>query len=156
VSSEPKYLVPSVVAALAVFVLAMLIVAALDNGPAPADMSDEAVARRIAPVGRLNTGEPIPATSPEAEIAAKPVEPAARDGEAVYNAACVACHATGAAGAPRLGDAAAWAARADKGLETLVKNAITGIRAMPPRGTCGSCTDAELQRAVEYMLERSR
>lgn len=72
-------------------------------------------------------------------------------GEQVYTKHCAMCHATGAAGAPKKGDAKAWAPRARQGMATLVKNAKSGIRAMPPKGTCMTCTDAELEGAVKFI-----
>src|SRR6476661_4203327 len=55
-------------------------------------------------------------------------------GQAVYTAVCAACHATGAAGAPKVGDAGAWSARIAQGYDTLVQHAMQGIRAMPAKG----------------------
>ena len=58
----------------------------------------------------------------------------------------------GAAGAPRTGDAQVWSARiAEKGMDTLVANAINGIGSMPPKGLCNQCTDAEIRDLVVYM-----
>jgi len=68
----------------------------------------------------------------------------------------MACHATGAAGAPKVGDVAAWAPRISQGLETLVSHAIKGLNAMPPRGTCGDCSDEEIGATVEYMVGKSQ
>lgn len=82
--------------------------------------------------------------------------PAAADGKKIYDSACMACHATGAAGAPKLGDKAAWAPRIAQGLDTLAKHAVNGIRAMPPRGTCAACSDDDLKAAVEYMVGESK
>ncbi|MGD8312746.1 MAG: c-type cytochrome, partial [Gammaproteobacteria bacterium] len=62
------------------------------------------------------------------------------DGQQVYQASCQACHATGAAGAPKLGDKEAWAPRIAQGMDTLLANAISGKNAMPPKGACASCT----------------
>ena len=81
-----------------------------------------------------------------------PVVAAARTGDQVYNVGCVACHATGAAGAPKTGDSGAWAARVEKGMETLVKNAINGYNAMPARGLCADCSDQEIADSVAYMV----
>jgi cytochrome c5 len=81
-----------------------------------------------------------------------PVAAAARTGDQVYNGACAACHATGAAGAPKTGDSGAWAARVEKGMETLVKNAINGYNAMPARGLCADCSDQEIADSVAYMV----
>src|SRR5512143_4379462 len=119
-----------------------------------ADMSEKAVEARIAPVGQLNTGAPI---MPAAEAASPSAAPAAaRSGEEVFKTVCTACHGTGAAGAPKFGDKAAWAPRIKQGMDTLFSHATTGIRAMPPRGTCSNCSDTELKGAVEYMVSHSK
>ena len=90
-------------------------------------------------------------------MTAAATEPAAaKSGEQIYNSNCMACHATGAAGAPKLGDVAAWAPRIAAGMGTLLANAIKGINAMPPKGLCMSCSDADLQAAIEYIVSKSR
>lgn len=77
-------------------------------------------------------------------------------GEQVYNRYCFSCHAGGVAGAPRTGDAEAWAVRIEKGREALLQATIEGVPpGMPPRGLCSSCTDEELSAAIDYMIERS-
>ena len=73
----------------------------------------------------------------------------------MYDKACLACHATGAAGAPKLGDAAAWADRLGKGLDALTASAINGIGAMPPRGG-SQFGDEQIAAIVEYILENSQ
>lgn len=78
-----------------------------------------------------------------------------RSGEEVYSNNCTACHDSGAAGAPKIGDAESWGDRVDKGKETLYKNSINGIRAMPPKGTCSDCSDQEVKNAVDYMLSET-
>jgi cytochrome c5 len=75
--------------------------------------------------------------------------------EAVYTAVCVACHGTGVAGAPKSGDAAAWSPRIAQGYDTLVKHAIEGIRAMPPKGGNTDLDNLEVARAVVYMSNQS-
>jgi cytochrome c5 len=109
----------------------------------------EQVAARIAPVGTvvLAGGEP-PAPAPAAAPAAVDGDP----GVAIYNKACAACHASGAAGAPKIGDKAAWEPRLAQGLDQLLQTAIAGKGAMPPRGTCMDCSDDDLKVAIEYML----
>ena len=82
-----------------------------------------------------------------------PVAAAARSGDQVYNTACAGCHVSGAAGAPKTGDSGAWAARIDKGMETLVKHVIDGYNAMPARGLCADCSDQEIADAVAYMVD---
>ena len=73
-----------------------------------------------------------------------------------YRTACAACHMTGAAGAPKTGDKAAWEVRLAAGVDTLVKNAIKGKGAMPPKGGRPNLTDAQIKSAVEYMLAESK
>jgi len=75
------------------------------------------------------------------------------DGEAVYNSACMACHMTGAAGAPIMGDTGAWAPRLEKGIDELYANSINGIGAMPPKGGFTNLSDEEVNAAVDYMLK---
>lgn len=90
------------------------------------------------------------ATAATAPAAAAPAA-AAGNGEAIYKQACMACHAAGVAGAPKLGDKAAWAPRLAQGMDTLVQSAVKGKGAMPPRGG-SSASDADLRAAVEYMV----
>jgi len=80
---------------------------------------------------------------------------AAPDGKAVYDAKCVACHAAGVAGAPRLGDKAAWAPRIKQGKEALVQSVIKGKGAMPPRAGM-NVSDAEAAAAVEYLIQQAK
>ena len=75
------------------------------------------------------------------------------DGEAVYNSACMACHMTGAAGAPIMGDVGAWAPRLEKGIDELYASSINGIGAMPPKGGFTNLSDEEVNAAVDYMLK---
>ena len=77
-----------------------------------------------------------------------------REGEEIVKSACAACHTTGAAGAPKLGDKAAWAARISAGLNTLVQNAIKGKNAMPPKGGSTDLSDYEITRAVVYLANQ--
>ena len=88
----------------------------------------------------------------------KPVVPTAvasnqTPGQKIYNTNCVVCHAAGVAGAPKLGDKAAWAPRLAKGMDTLLSHVIKGFNAMPPKGTCAACSDDELKAAIEYMVK---
>ncbi|AWL13316.1 Cytochrome-c oxidase [Saliniradius amylolyticus] len=108
------------------------------------DMSNEAIADRIKAIGKVNV-----AGAEAASAAAS----GPRSGEEVYNAACMACHATGALNAPKPGDAAAWEPRIAQGMDVLMDHAINGFNAMPPRGTCGNCSDDEIKAAIDYMIE---
>lgn len=76
----------------------------------------------------------------------------AADGKAVYEATCVACHATGVANAPKLGDKAAWAPRVAAGKDALVKAVVTGKGAMPPKAGNANLAEADIKAAVDYML----
>ena len=78
-----------------------------------------------------------------------------RGAEEVYNAACMACHMTGAAGAPILGDVSAWSARITQSIETLYDHAINGIGVMPAKGGCMNCSDNEVKAVVDFMVEKS-
>jgi len=71
--------------------------------------------------------------------------------EAKYNKACVACHGTGAAGAPKKGDKAAWAPRLKKGEAALLKSVKNGFKAMPAKGLCMDCSDADYKALIKYM-----
>jgi cytochrome c5 len=70
---------------------------------------------------------------------------------AKYDKSCKVCHANGAAGAPKTGDAAAWEPRMAKGMDVLVASVNNGLNAMPPKGMCFDCTDADYAALIEYM-----
>lgn len=80
---------------------------------------------------------------------------AQRQGKEVVDAVCSGCHGSGKDGAPRIGDAAAWSARASQGLTALTAHAIAGIRKMPAHGGTTGVSDVELQRAIVYMVNNS-
>jgi cytochrome c5 len=105
------------------------------------NMTPEAIEARIKPVAGFELGSGGPASA----------EP--RSGEAVYTAQCAACHAAGVAGAPKMGDAGAWADRLKQGLEALVQAAVKGKGAMPPQG--GTASEFEIARAVVHMANAS-
>lgn len=113
----------------------------------PPGTNDE-ISARLKPAGELckSGGACGQATS-----AATSGGGAARSGDAVYNQFCFACHATGVGGAPKLGNAAEWAPRLAKGDDAVWKSITNGLNAMPVKGTCMNCTDAELKAAVAYM-----
>lgn len=76
-------------------------------------------------------------------------------GETTYRRFCFSCHASGAAGAPRVGQASAWEPRVAQGMDVLLRHTIEGMPGMPPRGLCRQCSDDELRDAIGYMIERS-
>ncbi len=116
------------------------------------------VTERIAPVGKVAiSGEDNSAVEEKvaAAVALKEVP-----GEEVYSTTCVACHGSGVAGAPKLGDKAAWAPRIAQGNDTLHKHSVTGFTGkagvMPAKGGMTSVTDASIIAAVDYMVSKSK
>jgi cytochrome c5 len=73
----------------------------------------------------------------------------------LYQGACLACHTTGAAGAPKIGDVSAWSQRVGKGLDALISSAINGVGAMPPRGG-SQYNDDQMRSVIEYILAESK
>ncbi|TNF88526.1 MAG: cytochrome c5 family protein [Gammaproteobacteria bacterium] len=88
-------------------------------------------------------------------VASAAADAADKSPDQLYQSACLACHTTGAAGAPKIGDAGAWDQRLAKGLDALVTSAINGIGAMPPRGG-SQFNDDQIKAVVEYILDESR
>jgi cytochrome c5 len=145
----PKQLVAAVAGFFLVTVIGIILLVSFVTtnrltGAGTESQSAEAVAARVAPVA--DQGYTLKDVN-----APKVLQPA----EAVFTAVCAACHATGAAGAPKLGDAGAWAPRIAQGYDTLLKHAIEGIRAMPAKGGNPDLDDVEVARAVVYMTNKA-
>ena len=68
-----------------------------------------------------------------------------------YQTSCMACHMSGAAGAPKTGDAAAWEERMAKGMDAMIASVKQGLNGMPPTGLCADCTDEEYKALIEFM-----
>jgi cytochrome c5 len=145
----PTQLVAAVVGffAVTIFGIILLVIFVTTTkltGAGSDSQSAEAIAARVRPVA--DEGYTLKdANAPKVLLA----------GEAVFTANCAACHATGAAGAPKVGDNAAWGARVAQGAETLFKHAVEGIRAMPAKGGNPDLDDVEVARAVVYMANKS-
>ena len=138
---------------LAVFAIILVIIASNLTSDVTDYKPEEIVVENIKPVGEVYiAGE----SEPEAPPTAEPVAAGPKSGEDVYNSNCMACHGTGAAGAPKLGDAAAWAPRIAAGMDSLIANATNGLKAMPPKGLCMTCSEAELLGAIEYIVDNSQ
>jgi cytochrome c5 len=142
----PKQLIATVVASFVVpVVVIILLVNYVDFGAKPAAgtnaLAEEAVAKRIQRVGSV-------------EIRDASAPAVLRTGEQVYQLACTACHAAGAAGAPKTGDAAAWAPRLKTGYEALLNSALKGKGAMAAQGG-GEYSDLEIGRAVVYLANKA-
>jgi len=110
--------------------------------------------QRIKPVGSVRVGTQGAAALAEAQAATAAAQSAAAemDGEQVYNGMCVTCHDAGVADAPISGSDQMAQRLIEKGMDTLVANAINGINVMPPRGGNPGLTDEQVRAAVEFML----
>lgn len=137
--------------------LALLAVASfsafLSSAVSAYGQSPEEILSRIAPIGKVC----VAGTECEiASAAAVATSGGTRSGEEIYGAFCMACHSVGVAGAPKFGNAGDWAPRVAKGMDTILGTAISGINAMPARGTCSTCSDEEIEAAIAYMVENSQ
>ncbi|MDM0046079.1 c-type cytochrome [Variovorax dokdonensis] len=70
-----------------------------------------------------------------------------------YLRSCVICHTSMEAGAPLTGSIEQWRPRLTKGMDTLVKHAMQGLRAMPPKGLCADCSEADMQALIKFMSQ---
>lgn len=113
------------------------------------------VEARIKPIGQVQIqGDESTKIKTEEAEPAQPAQPAKLSGADIYKKYCVVCHAAGVAGAPKFQDSASWSSRKDKGIDALVESATKGVNAMPPKGTCMTCTKEDLKAAIEYMLPK--
>jgi cytochrome c5 len=146
------------VARLGLLVLAVVFAGTLAT-QSTAQSRDAQIAERLQPIGSVCLAGEACAGGTSAPAAASTAGAAAGEfnAEQTYAQSCGVCHNPGMAGAPRLDDGAAWAARiADKGMETVVANAINGINAMPARGMCMTCSDEDIAALVEYIAGYSQ
>lgn len=141
----PKQLIWAVAFAFVVPVVVIVMLASYvssDSKPAAGSqgLEEQAVAARIMPIGNIEIKDPANAA-------------AMKSGEQVFQAQCAACHSTGAAGAPKLGDTAAWGPRVKTGFEALLHSALKGKGNMGAQGG-GDHSDFEIARAVVYMANQ--
>ena len=142
----PQQLIVVILAAFLVPILGIILLVQLVISKPSADpnaMTPESVAARLQPVGRV-------------EVAAPAAAPGARSGEDIVKAVCAACHQAGVAGAPKIGDKAAWAPRLKQGLNGLLADAIKGKGAMPPKGGNTALSDADVRAGIEFMVSQSK
>jgi cytochrome c5 len=144
----PKQLIAAVAGFFLVIVIGIILLVAYATsgkltGAGTDSQSAEAVAERVRPVAE--EGYTLKDVNAPKVL---------QNGQAVYTAVCAACHGTGAAGAPKLGDGGAWSARIAQGYDTLVQHAVQGIRAMPAKGGNPDLDDIEVARAVVYMANQ--
>lgn len=143
----PKQLLITVVLAFlipitVIILLVNLVGSSIRTGYGSDSQSEEAIAKRIQPVAGFKL---VDANAPKVF----------KTGEQVFQSTCSACHGTGVAGAPKFGNKEAWAPFIKLGFDELVKNALHGIGAMPPKGGNASLDDFEVARAVAYMTNHS-
>ncbi len=139
-SSSRLILVITIVVALLLIVVIWPL-SLMGKGAGAPRAADDADAR-IQPVAKVELAKAAAAKSD-----GKP-----RDGATVYQSVCMACHASGAAGAPKAGDKAAWAPRIATGTAALVNSVTNGKGAMPPKGGGADLSDAEIKAAVEHLV----
>ena len=121
-----------------------------------ANADNNEVIERVKPVGQLIVLEGNAAAAPVTDASAEAAPAATADaGKATYDTACFACHGTGVAGAPILGNKDAWAPRVGKGIDTLYSHAINGFNGMPPKGGAVSLSDEQIKAVVDYMVGQS-
>lgn len=142
----PRQLITAVVLGFIVPVIIIVLLALfVASGKKPGHGSDalsaESIEQRIRPLAGFELRD---ASAPTV----------LRVGEEVFKGQCAACHTTGAAGAPKVGDNGAWAPRLGKGFDTLVAHVIKGFGAMPAQGG-GEYNDTELARAVAWLGNQS-
>ncbi len=133
-----------VVPVLGAALLAYLVVTGSKQSEKPStSLQAEELAKRIKPVAEVTLAAAVGAAK------------AARTGDQIAQQYCAACHTTGAAGAPKTGDKAAWSKRIALGLDGLMKSAIAGKNAMPARGGAADASDFELARAIIHLANQS-
>jgi cytochrome c5 len=115
-----------------------------------------AAATTAAAVPGIANAAAAPAPAAGATAAAPAAATAGGSGKAIFDSTCSVCHATGAAGAPKVGDKAAWGPRIAQGMDTLHEHALKGKGAMPPKGGNMSLSDADVKAAVDFMASQAK
>ncbi|MHB8353983.1 MAG: c-type cytochrome [Burkholderiales bacterium] len=125
--------------------------------------STKAIEERIKPLGEVSiaaathTAPVVAASAPvTGEAAPAKTSTESKAGETTYNSICTGCHSTGALGAPKLGDKAAWAPRIAQGIEVLYASALKGKNSMPAKGGNPSLSDADVKATVDYIVAASK
>lgn len=165
----PKQLITVVLCAFVFPITIIVLLAQYASGGISPDNSDpalskEVVAKRLKPVGSLVLTNSLPqagsAQNKKTGSVKSMTPPSVVSGgpgkiETIYSASCSACHASGAAGAPKLGDKKAWAPRIKSGSEILYNSAIKGKKAMPPKGGNVSLSNEDVKAVVDYMVSKA-
>lgn len=122
------------------------------GSPSSGRIDNSTLEERIQPIGQVYLEGEIDVAA-IAIVKPKIAIKKSRSGESVYTASCAGCHSIGVASAPKTNNKADWAPRLKRGMDDLVKVAISGKGAMPPKGTCGTCSADELRAAIEHMTK---
>jgi cytochrome c5 len=145
-----------IMAGLAVLAIILVMTATSLTSEVSEYKPEAVVIDNIKPVGQVYVAGESEPEQPVAMAADAGAAAGPKTGEEIYNSNCMACHGTGAAGAPKVGDAAAWAPRIAQGTDKMLANATNGLNAMPPKGLCMACSEADLLGAIEYMVSQSQ
>jgi cytochrome c5 len=143
----PQQLIAVVAASFIIPIFGIVLLVQLvtsERGADPNALTPEAVAARIQPIGRVEFGG-----------AGGGAAAGGQSGEQVVKSVCATCHQAGVAGAPKMGDKAAWAPRIKQGMPALVQSALKGKGAMPPKGGNPSLADDDVARAVAFMANQA-
>jgi cytochrome c5 len=147
---------------LSLLILPLFVACGKQEPPAPVvPPAPQTAAPTPAPAPEAAAPAPAPETAPSVATPAAPATGGnTAKGEDIYKQTCFACHAAGVAGAPKLGDKAAWGPRIAQGIDTLYTHSIKGFQGkagmMPPKGGNMALSDADVKAAVDYMVAQSK
>lgn len=152
--SELRSLLETILVVIGTFVGAIIIITLAstksDSEDAPVNVvENKPVEENVQPVAEVKVAENNTSSSNNSQ------DNSLISGEKISQVNCILCHGAGVMGAPKIGDAAQWEARIAQGKETLVNNAIKGIRMMPAKGGNAALSDEEVAAAVIWMANQS-
>lgn len=120
------------------------------------DFDRQQIELRIKPIGEVQIEQKANVKVEPTQTTQKEEAKAESPGENTYEHYCITCHRDGVAGAPKFRNAADWGPRLkEQKIEGLLANALKGINAMPPKGTCMDCSETDIKEAIQYMLPKS-
>jgi len=117
-------------------------------GALTGSLTEKAIIERIKPEGQVTIQGGVAGSKATSPVASADI------GKDRYEQTCQMCHQAGLADAPKLGDKKAWQPRIAQGMDKLVKHAMEGLKAMPPKGGCSTCDEAEIRKTIEYMVSK--
>ena len=119
-------------------------------------VEEQLIDQRLAPIGDVQISGQAATQMAVATPAASPATDSGKSGKEIWQGTCSACHSSGLLGAPKIGDKAAWAPRIAKGMKVLEDHALHGFNQMPAHGGNASLSDADVVKALEYMVGQSK